>query len=160
MANLACILLLIVFLCGCASTPEPPPPIPPTKIHLQINAGNAINLDLAGKGAPLLMRIYELREESNFNGTDFYALFDKEKAVLANDLVRKQEFLLKPGDSKMLDFEPATDTRYLAAFAAFRQLDNAQWRQIQSLTLHQDNVLKINIDNNVLAIILEKNAGQ
>jgi type VI secretion system protein VasD len=149
---------LVLFCLGCAGEPPaPPPPAPPTLLSLELNSKQNVNPDVSGKGAPVLLRIYELKDQTNFNGADFFALFDKEKAVLGGDLLRKQEFLLKPGETKTLQIEPGAETRYIGFFAAFRQLDNAQWRVIAPLALHQTNTLLLKLDTNQLAVTVQPN---
>ena len=142
---------LLVSACA-AEAPIPPAPLPPTMIQLDIDSQPLINPDVTGKASPVLLRIYELRESNNFLGADFFALFDKEQATLAADLVRKQELWLKPGEHKTLQLQPATDTRHLGFFAAFRKLDDAQWRSLSPLTLHQLNTVLLKVNGNVLAI--------
>jgi type VI secretion system protein VasD len=150
---------LAVFGLGCASDPPaPPPPVPPTTLSLQLNNAQNTNPDVEGKGSPVLLRVYELKDQTNFNGADFFALFDKDKTVLAGDLVRKQEFLLKPGEAKTLQIEPGADTRFVGFFAAFRQLDNAQWRVVTPLNLHQVNNLILKLDKNELAVTVQPNS--
>lgn len=131
----------------------PPAPLPPTMIQLDIDSQPVINPDVSGKASPVLLRIYELRESNNFMGADFFALFDKEQATLAADLVRKQELWLKPGEHKTLQLQPANDTRQLGFFAAFRKLDDAQWRALSSpLTANQPNTLTLKVKGNALTM--------
>ncbi len=142
--------LFSIMLASCAETPELPPPAPPTQLTVQINAGKQLNPDAAGKASPVLLRIYELREQSAFAAADFFMLFDKEQAALAGDLLRKQELLVKPGEQKTLPIDPAADTRKIGFFAAFRKLDDAQWRALAPLVLHQNNTIILEMDRNVL----------
>lgn len=143
--------LPLLLMLGCAETPEQPAPLPPTQVDLKIESAPMINPDTDGKAAPVLLRVYELREQSSFNGADFFALFDKEQATLAADLVRKQELLIKPGENKAIHIEPAADTRSLGFFAAFRKLDNAQWRAVAPVVAHQNNTVTLKIKGNTLA---------
>lgn len=149
------VLTLIFFnllLQGCASTPPPEPPPPPTIVNLQIESAADINPDGFGKASPVMLRIYELRETSAFGSADFFALFDKEQATLAADLARKQELLLKPGDSKTLSIEPGADVRNLGFFAAFRQLDTAQWRAVAEVGAHQTRTFTVKLKGNQLSV--------
>ncbi|QSB01001.1 type VI secretion system lipoprotein TssJ [Methylomonas sp. EFPC1] len=139
-------------LAACAEVPEQPAPPPPTVVELTLNSTASINPDADGKASPLVLRIYELREQSGFNGADFFAIFDKEQATLAADLVRKQELVIKPGENKSLRIEPAADTRVLGFFAAFRKLDNAGWRTLTELKAHQNNAVLLKLDANSLTV--------
>lgn len=145
-------ILLSFSLLACADAPEKPAPVPPTLVNLQINSASLINPDASGKASPVMLRIYELREQSNFAGADFFTLFEKEQATLAADLARKQELWIRPGERKTLQIEPAADARMLGFFAAFRKLDNAQWRGVAPLNLHQTNTVTLEVESNLLTV--------
>jgi type VI secretion system protein VasD len=144
---------LAVFLLGCAGDPPvEEPPLPPTLVDLQINPAADLNADINGNGAPLMLRIYELREPSNFTSSDFFALFNDDKATLGADLARKQEWLLQPGEAKKLNIKPDDDVRALGLFAGFRQLDTAQWRAVAEFKAHQTTTLVVTIKNNQMTL--------
>lgn len=137
MIRVPMLILPILMLQGCASAPTPEPPPPLTIVNLQIETAADINPDASGKPSPVMLRIYELKEVSAFNAADFFALFDKEQATLAADLVHKQEMLIKPGETKTLTLQPGADVNNIGFFAAFRQLDTAQWRALVPVNAHQ-----------------------
>lgn len=144
---------LSTILLGCASDPpaDPPPP-EPTIVNLQIDAGADLNADSQGKGAPVMLRVYELREPGNFNAADFFAVFNNEQTTLAADLARKQEMLLQPGASKKLTLKPEDAVTSIGFFAAFRQVDSAQWRASTDIKAHQTQTIHLKIKNNQLTI--------
>jgi len=43
-------------------------------------------------------------------------------------LISRDEFVLAPNEHKTLDISVATETRFIGAIAAFRDIRNAQWR--------------------------------
>jgi type VI secretion system protein VasD len=150
---------LNAILLGCAGDPpvEPPPP-EPTIVNLQIDAGADLNADSQGKGAPVMLRVYELRDPGNFNTADFFALFNSEQATLAADLARKQEMLLQPGTSKKLTLKPEDAVTSVGFFAAFRQVDTAQWRAGADIKAHQTHTIHLKVKNNQL--VIEEPAAQ
>ncbi|PPD31635.1 MAG: type VI secretion system lipoprotein TssJ [Methylomonas sp.] len=147
------VLLVNLCLMGCTSNPpvQPPPP-PPTVINLQIEPAANLNADIKGNGAPVMLRIYELREQSNFTTADFFALFNNEKATLGADLVRKQELLLQPGESKTLSLNPDDAVQAVGFFAAFRSLDTAQWRMVRDVKTHQTQAIHLKLNNNQILL--------
>ena len=147
-------LLLNLLLVGCAADApvQPPPPPPPTIVNLQIDTAADLNADINGNGAPVMLRVYELRQKSSFNAADFFALFNNEKATLAADLARKQELLLQPGESKTLSLNPDEDVHAIGFFAAFRDLDTAQWRADVEVKAHQTQAIHIQLNNNQLKL--------
>ena len=150
------VMLVNLCLMGCTSNPpvQPPPP-PPTVINLQFESAANLNADSRGNGAPVMLRVYELREQSNFNTADFFALFNNEKATLGADLIRKQELLLQPGETKTLSLSPDDAAQSVGFFAAFRALDTAKWRALVDVKAHQTQTIHLKLDNNQLLL----NAG-
>lgn len=144
--------MLNVLVVGCASDPELPPPPPPTLVNLQIEASANLNADSNGNGAPVMLRVYELREQSNFSAADFFALYDNEQATLSADLARKQNLLLKPGETKKLTIKPDDDVASVGFFAAFRQLDRARWRAIAEVQPHQTQDYRVKLIDNQLTV--------
>ncbi len=145
--------ILVGLLIGCASEPPaPPPPPPPTVVKVDIEPAANLNADINGNGSPLMLRIYELTEQSNFNSADFFALFDNDKAVLAAALERKHQLLLQPNDPKSVTLQTDDKVVALGFFAAFRKIDNAQWRVVTKLKPHETQGLKIKIDNNQMTL--------
>lgn len=147
------VICLNLCLMGCTSNPpvQPPPP-PPTVINLKIEPAANLNADIKGNGAPVMLRVYELREPAGFNTADFFALFNNEKTTLGADLVRKQELLLQPGEAKTLSLSPDDTVQSVGFFAAFRTLDTARWRALVDVKTHQTQTLRLKLDNNQLVL--------
>jgi len=128
-----------------AAPPPAPAPIPPTRIELRIEAMGDVNPNAHGAGAPVVLRIYELKGLSGFNGVDFFALYDKDQASLGGDLAGKRELLLRPGEKQTLLIEPADGTGFFGALAAFRKLDSARWRVSAPITPHQTGIYELKL---------------
>lgn len=139
----------LALLTACSSPPPPPPPVaepePPTRVNLTIVSAADLNADTSGAGAPLLLRIYQLREASSFNAADFFSLFDTDQATLSADMARRQELLIKPNDQQSLTLELEPDIKTLGFFAAFRHLDNAQWRATLPVAAHKTGAALIKL---------------
>lgn len=154
-------IITIFFLMGCASDPEIPSPPPPTIVNLQVEASDNLNADINGNGAPVMLKIYELREPSSFNAADFFALYDNEQVTLSADLARKQNLLLKPGEAKKLTLKPDDDVVSLGFFAAFRLLDTAQWRALIDVMPNQTQEYRLKLmDNRLLVEALKPPASE
>ncbi len=145
------LLSVLALLPACGSSPPPPPvaePAPPTLVKLKIISAANVNADASGAGAPVMLRIYQLREASGFNSADFFSLFDKDQATLSADMARKQELLIKPNDQQTVSLQLEPDIKSLGVFAAFRQLDTAQWRATLPVTAHQTRTVEIQLRGN------------
>ena len=79
----------LALLSGCAA---PPPPPPPTVINLTLNATADTNPTTDNAGAPIAMRAYQLTSAANFNGAEFFQIFNADAATLKTDIVKREEF--------------------------------------------------------------------
>ena len=74
----------------------------------------------------MVIRIYELKNSAVFESADFVSLYEKDTTVLGADIVSRDEFVLKPGEIKTINKALAADTKFIAVFAAFRDLERAK----------------------------------
>lgn len=164
--SLALILLLIV---GC-STPPPapkpapppapvalaaPPPVPPpappapppkpTILQISLTVSPNANRDSGGRPSPVVARLYELKSLAAFQGADFFALFDRDKETLGNDLVAKEELILQPGDNREFRREPHADTRFIAMVVAYRDIERSRWRASMPVTRNETTPTLVNV---------------
>ena len=121
----------VFLLAGCAALmacSTPPPKPQPVNLKLNITASADVNPDAQNRPSPVVIRIYQLKDDAAFKGADFFALYDKEEATLAAALVSRVEFELAPGEKKTVDYSVSPDTRFIGVVAAYRDIRNAQWR--------------------------------
>jgi type VI secretion system protein VasD len=133
--------------------PPPPPPPPPTLLRATLNALASVNPDARGRPSPVTVRVYGLKTRSVFDGADFFALYDKDKETLGGELVEREEFQLKPGDTRLIDKPVAAGITHLAVFAAFRDVERAQWRAVMAIIPNQTNNLEIRLDQSSVTIV-------
>lgn len=137
--------LTVSLLAACAGAPPPPPP-KPTIIQASVEAGAAVNPDNKGRASPIVVRVYELRSLAAFNGADFFSLWDREKELLAADMVAKDEFQLRPGEQKKFERNAQPDTKFVAVIAAFRDIERANWRGSVGIAPNQTTPVAIKLD--------------
>jgi type VI secretion system protein VasD len=140
-------------LTGCSSPPKPPPPATPTVLAAAVTANANVNPDARGRPSPVTVRIYGLKSRAAFDGADFFALDEKDKQTLGSDLVDKEEFQLKPGENRPLGKQLAPDILYLGVFAAFRDLERAQWRAVVRILPGQISVFEIRLEKSSVTIV-------
>jgi type VI secretion system protein VasD len=123
------ICLVALAAAGCRSKPpKPPPPPPPAKAA--IVAAPDVNPDSAGRPSPIVVRLYQLKEEGAFNNASYFALSDKEEATLGPSLSSREEYELKPGETRELILSIPPEVRRLGAIAGYRNLNNARWKAL------------------------------
>lgn len=129
----------VVLQAACAGKPEKPP----LKLILEIAASGDLNPGPGGQPLPVVLRLYQLKQQGTFMGADFYSLFDKESSVLGPDLVSREEVTLRP--SQVLQIQRTLDPAVTAVgvLAAYQAIDRSRWRAVIGLKPGVDNTLRI-----------------
>ena len=131
----ACTAAFLASACG-KKAPEPVPPAltiaaaPEARVKsaMTIAASADANPDGTGRPSPVVVRVYQLRTDAAFASADFFALYDDDQKVLGQELISRDEYVLAPSESRVIDVAVSGDTRFVGAIAAFRDIRNAQWR--------------------------------
>jgi type VI secretion system protein VasD len=124
---------------GACAKIRPPKPTPPpltiaaapnasVKAPMTISTSADVNPDANGRPSPVVVRIYQLKTDAAFTAAEFFALFDDDKKALGPELISRDEFVLGPAEKRTIDVTVASETRFVGAVAAFRDIRNAQWR--------------------------------
>ncbi len=123
-------------------------------IELEIASHRNINPDHSGRPSPVKMKVFELRNNINFEHADFTTLFTNPIQVLGADLLATDEFILIPGETRIIKYMPNLATKYIGVIAGFRQLDRATWRIIHPVIADKKNPVGLEIsDTSVLLIV-------
>ena len=136
MIRTAVVVIVIAVLTGCGSAPPKPSPI-----EGQLIAGAGVNPDAAGRASPVQVRLYQLKSDSQFAAADFMALYRSDESALGEDLLAKDEFTLRPGDETPYAGQVDPETRFIGAFAGFRDYGRASWKA--TVAVPQDKLLQL-----------------
>lgn len=123
---------LALALAGCAAAP--PPPVPPTVVTLTLAAARDANATASGQGAPTVVRVYQLASPAGFEKAEFFRLFNGDVALLGPDLVKKDEYLLAPGTTKVETLTLPDRVTALGVLAAYREFQTRTWRAVVPVT--------------------------
>ncbi|RKP52321.1 type VI secretion system lipoprotein TssJ [Trinickia fusca] len=102
-------------------------------LDLGVNAAPTVNPDDRNRAAPIVVSLYELKTDGAFNAADYFTLQDKDKAVLADDLVTREQFQLRPGEHRTIRRKADSQATALGIVAAYRDLPNSVWRAVYPL---------------------------
>ncbi|MEO7206403.1 MAG: type VI secretion system lipoprotein TssJ [Steroidobacteraceae bacterium] len=120
---IALLLACCLTLTACKSAPPKP-----RVLKLSVAVSADANPDGQNRPSPIVIRIYQLKDDSAFKDADFFALYDKEQATLAASLLSRQEFEVAPGAQKVVDYQLSPDARFVGVAAAYRNIRDATWR--------------------------------
>ncbi len=123
------------FVAACSSPPPPPPP--PTVVELTLTATADANPTESGQGAPVAVRIYQLGSTAGFSNAEFFPLFNGDSEILKSDLVKRDDYILAPGQTKTATLMPTDAVKAIGVFAAYRDFQRATWRGTADIPAHQ-----------------------
>jgi type VI secretion system protein VasD len=112
---------------GCASKPVV------SQIQLSLGAAADVNPDSKNRPSPIAVRIYALKTATVFESSDFFSLFEKDSATLGQEIVKREELLLRAGETKQLDWSLPPEAKFLAVLGAYRDLEHARWRAVKPI---------------------------
>ncbi|WP_175689531.1 type VI secretion system lipoprotein TssJ [Burkholderia anthina] len=158
----AATLASVVLLSACAS--GEPKPKEPIRLEMTVDAKADVNPDDRGRAAPIVVRLYELKNEIAFEAADFFTLQTQDKTVLGDDVVKRDEMLLRPGEHQTIVRRPDPAATAIGVIAAYRDLPNAVWRTVYTMPVAPDKAwyrfstpkLKLKIDLEAKAIRIEE----
>ncbi|WP_374247068.1 type VI secretion system lipoprotein TssJ [Zoogloea sp.] len=142
-------------LAGCAKPLVifPPKPEPsPTVIRLDITADAAVNADRHGRAMPIVVRFYLLQTTAAFDNADFFSLFERDDAVLGAAKVVREEITLIPNQAFSTELHPQGSSRFLAVFAAYREVNTVRWRATAPIPQHATTAYSIQISQSGISI--------
>jgi type VI secretion system protein VasD len=105
-------------------------PRPPKVIALRIEAAKDMNAGDDGEGLSTVLRLYKLKDQTNFLATPYSAFGnpDKEKQTIGADLLDVREMTLSPGQVLDLKEKMIPEATYLGVVALFRSPAAQRWR--------------------------------
>ncbi|MES0884481.1 type VI secretion system lipoprotein TssJ [Roseibium sp. SCPC14] len=141
-------MVALTALAACSRVP------PPTPMKIGLHADDFINPNEAGDPAPVVVRVYQLKEVTAFEGAEYFDLADNDKKVLGGDLIGVQEFELIPGETKDYNREVSSEATHVGVIASFRDIESAQWRDTIELQQEKKNEFVIYLTS--LAVRIQK----
>jgi type VI secretion system protein VasD len=120
----------VVAMCALALAACAAKPPKPTEARAELIVSGDVNPDNAGRASPVVVRLFQLRNDGEFATADFFALYDKEKETLGASFISREEYVLAPGETRTLDLALSPDARFIGAIAAYRDIRSAHWRAL------------------------------
>jgi len=145
---LAVAVTICLALSSCAA--KPPKPV---IARMTVTAVADANPDATGRPSPVIVRVYQLKDDAAFTDADFFALFDQEQATLGPSLVGREEFVMEPGAAQNLEYPVAQDASFVGVVAAFRDIRNAEWRVLKPAP---HKALKDVVKKDTLSVVVER----
>lgn len=147
------IVLLLVCVCLSMSAGCSKP-----RVELAVASQPNVNPDHSSRPSPVIVKIYELRNDLAFKQAEFATLFDTPIQVLGADLIAADELVFIPGEARRIAYQPNPNTRFVGVVAGFRQMDRALWRVIKPVDPEEENWLSFELNDATILVVPDKEA--
>jgi len=131
---------------GCGSLSPFSKPPEPTTIDAKLEAATQINPDSRKRPSPVVVRVYELKARTQFDAADFLSLYERDKDVLGSEVLVRDEFVLRPGETKDLARQPQPESKFLAVLVGFRDMEKSRPRAIVAIEPNKVNRWTIKVE--------------
>lgn len=113
------------------------------EVELTISVAEQVNQDELGRSSPIVIRLYELKKEVAVEGMDFFSIYDQTEPDFKTAVSSMKEFQVNPGQKLEQLLVTDAPTKYLMLVAAFKDIDNSQWKVVHEIEQSDELVLFI-----------------
>jgi len=104
----------------------------PIPLEITLGALEDVNPTVAGRASPIVVRVFELANESRFQAADYFELTEG-KVTLEGDVLSSEEHTLLPGEVRVIRKKASLESNFLGVVAGYRDLGSSSWRAVVPL---------------------------
>ncbi|MDR1462981.1 MAG: type VI secretion system lipoprotein TssJ [Azoarcus sp.] len=105
----------------------------PLPLEISLGAAERVNPNVEGRPSPIVVRTFELSNDTRFLAADYFELMGQDGAPLGDELLVSEEFILLPGEVRMVRKRAEANSKFLGIVAGYRDLNGSVWRAIAAL---------------------------
>ncbi|MCL2645350.1 MAG: type VI secretion system lipoprotein TssJ [Betaproteobacteria bacterium] len=106
----------------------------PVPLEITLGASERVNPSVSGRPSPIAVRLFELTKDTKFSAAGYFELMAEDgKAALGEEMLTSEEFVLLPGEVRVIRKRAASDSRFLGIVAGYRDLSGSTWRAVEPL---------------------------
>ncbi len=125
-----------------------------TKLDIYITSSQDLNPDQTGRPSPVVVRLYSLVSPSNFENSDFVALYQNAPEILGSDFLRMEEKNFEPSEKFEAQLQFTKQANFIGIMVAFQDIEQSKWRMVLPLEKGDHNYLSLSLNAN--SILLNK----
>jgi type VI secretion system protein VasD len=127
--GLACGGVAAVSASGCTPVPAAAPkPCDIQIVTLNLYAADNINPNEKGNPRPVVIRLYQLKNDVRMENATYDEILLKDKEVLQDDMLKMDELSIYPNDLVQVKFERIKEASVLAGVALFHSPKGTSWK--------------------------------
>lgn len=117
--------------------------------NLKIDAVSYLNPNVYGQASPVVITLYQLKNDYAFQQSDYNTLMLNSSSVLGEDLIDKNAFEIRPNGHLQVKQNLYPNTQYLGIVAGYRHPAGGGWYKVVKLKKPGKAIkLHINLESN------------
>jgi type VI secretion system protein VasD len=113
--------------CHTVPPPETPKPCPPQQITVSILTSTGVNPTPTGEARPVIVHIYQLKNDERLFNASFDQMWHDDKATLTDDILHIDQLEMYPATRQDVHFERIEALQHIAAVALFQEPKGHSW---------------------------------
>jgi type VI secretion system protein VasD len=105
----------------------------PVPLEITLGAAERVNPNFEGRPSPIVVRVFELANDTRFLSADYFELMGQDGTPLGDEMLVSEEYILLPGEVRVVRKRAAANSRFLGIVAGYRDLAGSAWRAIAPL---------------------------
>jgi len=126
-----------------------------TDVKMEFSIDEFVNPDEQDQSSPVFVRLYELKDTTQFESADFIDLYERDKEVLGKSFIARQELKpFVPGSVREESFVLDKETQYIGLFVEFFQYKDSTSTLVFPITTTNvvRNLVRIRILDNKIEL--------
>jgi type VI secretion system protein VasD len=99
-------------------------------MRIRVISNNCLNTTDYQESLPVLLRVYQLNDETQFTHASFEQLWKTDANTLGRTFQSRHDYTVYPGEEKKISFKKESETQYIGVFATFRKPSREAWRKV------------------------------
>ncbi len=95
-----------------------------------IEAADSINPDINGRPSSVVVRVFQLSNQINFENASYDDLFASANNTLGTEFISVDEYLIDPGARKEIEAQISENAKFIGVVVGYRSIDMVTWRTI------------------------------
>ena len=126
-------------------------------LELNVIAKDDINPDDSEHASPLVIRLYELKDNKKFEGMEFYDIYLNDKKILGKNLIDKHKLKhFVPDSKRKKQLVLNKKTKFVGLFAEFSNYKDSEFRAVVEIDPHFDRKIDIVLTGTSLQVDYKK----
>lgn len=105
-----------------------------SSVKVGLSAGEDLNTASGSTPLPVVVRVYQLADDSAFKHASFHDLWKREQTTLGPSLLGVKEVVMQPNSEDKIEMPLDEKAKFVAGIALFRNPNTSKWRFIKRVS--------------------------